>query len=168
MPRRRPGAFMTFSRQILVGLALGILTGLFFGGASALKWAADGFVKLLQMMVLPYITVSIIASLGSLQRSELRTLGVRAAAVIGGLWLLALAFAFLIPLTFPSVQNASFSARAWSSRGPRSTSSTCTFRRIHSTRWRTTSCPRWCCSPSSSVSPSSVSHAGKAFSTFSS
>ena len=100
---------MTFSRQILVGLALGILTGLFFGEqASALKWAADGFVKLLQMMVLPYITVSIIASLGSLRPSELKTLGLKAAAVIGGLWLLALAFAFLIPLTFPSVQNASF------------------------------------------------------------
>jgi Na+/H+-dicarboxylate symporter/ABC-type amino acid transport substrate-binding protein len=100
---------MTFSRQILVGLALGILTGLFFGeDASALKWVADGFVKLLQMMVLPYITVSIVASLGSLQPSELRTLGVRAAAVIGGLWILALAFAFLVPLTFPSVQNASF------------------------------------------------------------
>ena len=92
----RPEAFMTFSRQILVGLTLGILTGLFFGEkASALKWAADGFVKLLQMMVLPYVTVSIIASLGSLQRSELRTLGLRAATVIGGLWLLALAFAFL-------------------------------------------------------------------------
>jgi Na+/H+-dicarboxylate symporter len=100
---------MTFSRQILAGLALGILTGLFFGErAAALQWAADGFVKLLQMMVLPYITVSIVASLGSLQPSELRRLGLRAAAVIGGLWLLALAFAFLIPLTFPSVQNASF------------------------------------------------------------
>jgi Na+/H+-dicarboxylate symporter/ABC-type amino acid transport substrate-binding protein len=100
---------MTFSRQILIGLALGVLTGVFFGEkAAALKWAADGFVKLLQMMVLPYITVSIIASLGSLQRSELKTLGVRAAAVIGGLWLLALAFAFLVPLTFPAVQNASF------------------------------------------------------------
>ena len=45
---------MTFSRQILVGLALGVLTGLFLGErAAALKWAADGFVKLLQMMVLP-------------------------------------------------------------------------------------------------------------------
>ena len=100
---------MTFSRQILVGLALGILTGLFLGErAAALKWAADGFVKLLQMMVLPYITVSIVASLGSLRPSELRTLGLRAAAVIGGLWLLALLFAFLIPLTFPEVQNASF------------------------------------------------------------
>ena len=100
---------MTFSRQILAGLALGVLTGLFFGEqAAALKWAADGFVKLLQMMVLPYITVSIIASLGSLKPAELRTLGLRAAAVIGGLWLLALVFAFLIPLTFPTVQNASF------------------------------------------------------------
>ena len=100
---------MSFSRQILTGLGLGILTGVFFGeGAGALKWAADGFVKLLQMMVLPYITVSIIANLGSLEPSELRRLGLRAAAVIGGLWVLALAFAFLIPLTFPSVQNASF------------------------------------------------------------
>ena len=99
----RPWArLMTFSRQIFAGLALGILTGVFFGErAAVLKWAADGFVKLLQMMVLPYITVSIVASLGSLRRAELRILGVRAAAVIGGLWLLALTFAFLIPLTFP-------------------------------------------------------------------
>ena len=75
---------------------------MFFGEkAAALEWAADGFVKLLQMMVLPYITVSIVASLGSLRPAELRTLGLRAAAVIGGLWLVALAFAFLIPLTFP-------------------------------------------------------------------
>ena len=59
-------------------------------------------------MVLPYITVSIIASLGSLKPSELRTLGLRAAAVIGGLWIVALTFAFLIPLTFPSIQSASF------------------------------------------------------------
>ena len=100
---------MTFSQQILAGLAGGIVTGLFFGErASALKWAADGFVKLLQMMVLPYVTVSIVASLGSLRPSELRMLGLRAAAVIGGLWLVALAFAFLVPLTFPQVQNASF------------------------------------------------------------
>src|SRR5580765_2375134 len=100
---------MTFSRKILAGLAGGIFTGLFFGErAAALKWAADGFVKLLQMMVLPYITVSVVSSLGSLRPSEVRTLGLRAAAVIGGLWLVALSFAFLIPLTFPKVQNASF------------------------------------------------------------
>jgi Na+/H+-dicarboxylate symporter/ABC-type amino acid transport substrate-binding protein len=105
----RSGVLVTFSRQILIGLFGGILTGLFFGETtSAIAWVADGFVKLLQMMVLPYITVSIIASLGSLAPADLRALGLRAAAVIGGLWLLALAFAFLIPLTFPSLQSASF------------------------------------------------------------
>jgi len=100
---------VTFSRQILIGLVSGILTGVFFGErASATAWVADGFVKLLQMMVLPYITVSIIASLGSLKPAELRTLGLRTAAVIGGLWIVALTFAFLVPLTFPSIQSASF------------------------------------------------------------
>ena len=75
---------MSFSRQILVGLALGVATGLFFGeDAAVLKWVADGFVKLLQMMVLPYVTVSIIGSLGSLQPAQLRTLGLRAG---GGDW----------------------------------------------------------------------------------
>jgi len=74
---------MTFSRKILAGLAAGILVGLFFGErAAALKWAADGFVKLLQMMVLPYITVSIITSLGSLDYQEARALGWRMGAVI--------------------------------------------------------------------------------------
>ena len=110
---------MTFSRQILVGLVAGILTGLFFGErAAALEWAADAFVKLLQMMVLPYVTVSIIASLGALKSSEVARLGVRAAAVIVGLWLLALAFAFLIPLTFPAVQNASFFSSSLVERRP--------------------------------------------------
>src|SRR3954468_5775915 len=110
---------MTFSVQILVGLSLGIVTGLFFGErAAVLKYPADAFVKLLQMMVLPYITVSIITSLGSLRRSELRTLGLRAAAVIGGLWLVALAFAFLVPLTFPTVQNASFFSSSLVERPP--------------------------------------------------
>ena len=110
---------MTFSRQILAGLVLGILTGLFFGEqAAVLKFAADSFVKLLQMMVLPYITVSIITSLGSLRPAEVRTLGLRAAAVIGGLWLVALSFAFLIPLTFSAVDNASFFSSSLVERPP--------------------------------------------------
>ena len=110
---------MSFTTRILIGLALGTFTGLFLGEkAAALSWAADGFVKLLQMMVLPYITVSIISSLGSLRRSEITTLGVKAVAVIGGLWVMALFFAFLIPLTFPSVQNASFFSTSLLERRP--------------------------------------------------
>ena len=48
----------------------------------------------------------------------MRTLGLRTAAVIGGLWILAISFAFLIPLTFPSVQNASFFSSSLVERRP--------------------------------------------------
>ena len=45
---------MSPSRKILVGLVTGVAVGLFFGEQTAvLDWAADGFVKLLQMTVLP-------------------------------------------------------------------------------------------------------------------
>jgi Na+/H+-dicarboxylate symporter len=100
---------MSFSNRILVGLAAGVLLGLFLGERAALlKWAADGFVKLLQMTVLPYVTVSIIGSLGKLRYEEARILGIKTGAVLVGLWLTALLFTFLIPLTFPQVQSASF------------------------------------------------------------
>jgi Na+/H+-dicarboxylate symporter len=100
---------MSFSNRILIGLGAGVIVGLFFGErSSALKWAADGFVKLLQMTVLPYVTVSIVSSLGRLDYAEAKTLGRRAGLVLVGLWGLSLVFAFLIPLAFPDVENASF------------------------------------------------------------
>ena len=52
------------------------------------------------------------------QPAELRTLGLRTAAVIAGLWLVALTFAFLIPLTFPSIQSASFFSSSLVERRP--------------------------------------------------
>lgn len=110
---------MSFSNRILVGLAAGIAVGLFLGEqALALKWAADGFVKLLQMTVLPYVTVSIVGSLGRLRYEDARALGVRTGAVLVGLWLLALVFTFLIPLSFPQVQNASFFSTTLIERRP--------------------------------------------------
>jgi Na+/H+-dicarboxylate symporter/ABC-type amino acid transport substrate-binding protein len=100
---------MTFSRKILVGLASGVLVGVFLGERAALfRIAADGFVKLLQMTVLPYVTVSIVSSLGRLSYEQAKTLGVRAGAVLVGLWLVALAFAFAFPLAFPPIESASF------------------------------------------------------------
>ena len=100
---------MSFSNRILVGLGAGVALGLFLGEyAVALKWAADGFVKLLQMTVLPYVTLSIVTSLGSLSYAQARTLGLRAGAVLATLWAIALAFAFLIPLAFPDVESAMF------------------------------------------------------------
>ncbi|HME62477.1 MAG TPA: cation:dicarboxylase symporter family transporter, partial [Candidatus Binatia bacterium] len=100
---------MSSSTKILIGLLSGVLVGVFFGEyASVLKVVADGFVKLLQMSVLPYITLSIVTSLGTLSFDQVKTLGLRAGAVVIGLWCFALVFTFLMPLAFPAVETASF------------------------------------------------------------
>jgi Na+/H+-dicarboxylate symporter/ABC-type amino acid transport substrate-binding protein len=110
---------MTFSNRILLGLGLGVALGIFLGEyAIALKWAADGFVKLLQMTVLPYVTLSIVTSLGSLDYAQARLLGLRAGAVLVALWAIALFFACLIPLTFPSVESAMFFSTSLVERPP--------------------------------------------------
>ncbi len=100
---------MSSSTKILIGLLSGVLVGIFLGEyASVFKIVADGFVKLLQMTVLPYITLSIIASLGALSYDQVKTLGFRAGAVVIGLWSVALVFAFLMPLAFPETETTSF------------------------------------------------------------
>jgi len=100
---------MSSSTKILVGLASGACVGIFLGEhAAVFKIAADGFVKLLQMTVLPYITLSIITSLGALSYEQVKRLGLRAGAVLIGLWCFALIFTFVIPLAFPETETASF------------------------------------------------------------
>ena len=100
---------MSSSTKILIGLVSGVFVGLFLGEhASVFKVAADGFVKLLQMTVLPYITLSIVTSMGTLSYAQVKTLGLRAGAVLLSLWCFALIFTFLIPLAFPVLETASF------------------------------------------------------------
>src|SRR5512143_3603463 len=102
-------ARLTFGNKILVGLALGAATGLFLGERAApFRLAADGFVRLLQMTVLPYVTVSLIVGIGSLDPSAARRLFLRVGALTLLLWGLALGAVFLMPLAFPSLQTASF------------------------------------------------------------
>ena len=100
---------MTFSRQILVGLAAGVAVGLFLGEmVGPLAVVADGFVKLLQMTVLPYVTVSIITSLGTIDLTEAKSAGLRAGAVLAGLWLIALLFACSVSARVSLGATASF------------------------------------------------------------
>jgi Na+/H+-dicarboxylate symporter/ABC-type amino acid transport substrate-binding protein len=97
------------SNKILIGLCAGVFVGIFLGEhAGVFKLAADGFVKLLQMSVLPYITLSIVTSLGSLNFAQLKIIGLRGGAVLVGLWCLALVFTFMIAFTFPVLETASF------------------------------------------------------------
>jgi Na+/H+-dicarboxylate symporter/ABC-type amino acid transport substrate-binding protein len=100
---------VTFSRKILVGLVLGVATGLLLGDRAApFRLLADGFVRLLQMTVLPYVTVSLIAGIGSLDAATARRLFLRVGALTLVLWGLALGAVFLMPLAFPHLQSASF------------------------------------------------------------
>jgi len=110
---------MSFTNRILVGLTAGVLAGLAVGDhAGLLKPAADAFVKLLQMTVLPYVTLSIVRSIGSLDLAQARALGLRAGAVMAALWLVGLGYAFLIPLTFPHVETAMFFSTSLVERRP--------------------------------------------------
>ena len=103
---------MSFSKKILVGLLTGIATGIVLGDFVApLTLVADGF-RLLQMTVLPYVTVSIVLSVGSLDVAQAKRLGLRAGLAIAGLWVFALTFAFLFPVVFPPAETASFFSTA--------------------------------------------------------
>ncbi len=100
---------LSFSKRVFIGLGAGILAGLFLGDyAGAFKWPAEGFVRLLQTTVFPYLLISIINNLGRLEPRQARSLAVRVGAVIVVLWLITLTIAFALPLSFPRADNASF------------------------------------------------------------
>jgi Na+/H+-dicarboxylate symporter/ABC-type amino acid transport substrate-binding protein len=100
---------VSYSKQILVGVAAGVVAGLVLGDlAGSLKLAADAYLKLLQMTVLPYVVVSIIIGLGSLDVAQAKALALRGGAVLVLLWALALAIVFVFPLMLPPQQTASF------------------------------------------------------------
>ena len=109
---------MNFSAKVIFGLTLGIDTGVFLGElVEPLKVVADGFVRLLQMTVLPYVVLPIMSSLGSLDYAGARQLFSRAGAVLVLLWLVAICFGLLFPLAFPDVESASFYSPSMAERG---------------------------------------------------
>jgi hypothetical protein len=100
---------MSFSKQILTGLLAGVAVGIFLGEHAAIfSFAATGFVKLLQVTVLPYMTVSIVANLGRLDYAQACTLALKAGSVLLSFWGIGLGLAFLFPLAFPVVESARF------------------------------------------------------------
>ena len=100
---------MSFSTKIYVGLASGIALGVFFGESMAfMHYPAEAFIELLHMTVLPYVTVSLIVGIGSLDYKHAVLMVRRVGAVLVALWILGLAMVFLMPLAFPPWETASF------------------------------------------------------------
>jgi Na+/H+-dicarboxylate symporter/ABC-type amino acid transport substrate-binding protein len=103
---------MTFTRKILVGLCLGVLLGLFFGETvGRMSVLGNIYIGLLQMTVLPYIMLSLIANLGRISWSESRGLLTTLCAVFLVFLLGGGAILMLSPLAFPPADAASFFSR---------------------------------------------------------
>jgi len=103
----------SLSTRILIGIGAGAALGLFAGElTSPLQIVSDAYIKLLQMTVLPYVTVSIISGLGALDAAQAKKLGRRVGCVLIVLWVVALAAVLLFPLMFPPNRNASFFSKS--------------------------------------------------------
>ena len=97
------------STHLVLSLVGGIAFGIFLGElASVFGWVAEGYIQLLHMTVLPYVTVSLVWGLGSLSYREAKFLLTRVGAVVLLLWALALLVLFFIPLAYPDWESASF------------------------------------------------------------
>jgi Na+/H+-dicarboxylate symporter/ABC-type amino acid transport substrate-binding protein len=96
-------------QRVITGLFLGIFAGLFFGETLApLKIAGDIYIRLLQMTVIPYILVSIIAGLGRLDAHMAGNIGIKGGMVVVFLWLATMLGVVTIPLAYPEWESAGF------------------------------------------------------------
>jgi Na+/H+-dicarboxylate symporter len=97
------------SARILIGLGLGLLTGLFLGEpAAALQPLADIYIRLMQMTVLPYLVLTLVIGLGRMESAEARRLALRGTLLLALFWGLTLVVVRMMPLAFPGTENAAF------------------------------------------------------------
>lgn len=105
--RRLP--YVSPSARVLFGLLLGILCGVFFGEYCAwLNLVGEGFIRLLQMTVLPYIMLSLVCDLASLSRERAGKLAGVVGVVAALFWGIGLLLIAVMPLSFPSWQRGFF------------------------------------------------------------
>ena len=111
----RPG----FTTRIAIGVLAGVACGLFFGEHTQwIKWVGDGFVGLLQMAVLPYVAVSLIANVGRLSlRSSLRLLRT-SLLVLCLLWGIDFVVLLIMASAFPRWETGSFFSSRFTDEPP--------------------------------------------------
>ena len=99
----------SLTSRIVSALVLGVLCGLFFGEkAAALQWVADAWIRLMQMTVLPYVTISLVAGLGQLDGKLARQLAVKGGLLLLLFWGIAFVVITAMPMALPAFENAAF------------------------------------------------------------
>jgi len=103
------GPKLSLSAQVFIALGLGIFAGLFFGELIVpVQIVGEIFIGLLQMTVLPYILVSLIAGIGKLGYREMRLLAVQGGRFVLLFWAIALAITLAFTATLPNWESATF------------------------------------------------------------
>ena len=113
--RKRPG----FTTVILVSIIFGVACGLFFG--ESIDWVksiGDAFVGLLQMAVLPYVSISLIANFGRLSLSRGARLLRVSTAVLMVLWGVGVIALLIMTQSFPDWETGSFFSSRFTEEPP--------------------------------------------------
>ncbi len=107
----------SLSTKIILGLAAGILTGLFLGSyAYPFDYLGQAFIGLLQMTVLPYIVFSLIENIGRLSfdsGKELIIIGIKVLVVLLSFGVINL---FVLQLALPEWQSSNFFSSAFTAK----------------------------------------------------
>jgi len=100
---------LSLSAKIIIGMVLGFAVGIFFGEHCAfLQIIGDAFIKLLQITILPYITVSMILGIGGLTTSQAKLMAKKAGLLLLLFWGISFVMVLLLPLSFPEWESAAF------------------------------------------------------------
>jgi Na+/H+-dicarboxylate symporter/ABC-type amino acid transport substrate-binding protein len=103
------GRKISLAAKIMIGVVLGIFAGIFFGElVKPLSIIGDVFILLLQMPVLPYVFVSLIAGIGSFNIKQGGHMAINLVIFMIILWAITLITVIVLPLTFPDWESASF------------------------------------------------------------
>jgi Na+/H+-dicarboxylate symporter len=106
---QKPKKKLSLSAQILIGMSLGLVVGIFFGEYCAfLQIIGDAFIKLLQMTILPYIIISMILGLGGLTFDQAKLMAKKAGVLMLLFWGISFVMVLLLPLSFPEWESAAF------------------------------------------------------------
>ena len=104
---------MSFGQRIIFGFLSGVLVGLFVGeGAASLQPLVNIYIRLMQMTVIPYLVLGLMASLGRLSRSDARLLAQGGGLSIVAMWVVTAVIIIAMSLAFPNLQSASFFSTA--------------------------------------------------------
>jgi Na+/H+-dicarboxylate symporter len=96
-------------KLVFLSLLLGIATGIFFGEMVAwLQVVGDIFIKLLQVTVIPFISISLITGIGSQKLEDVKAIAFKGGGVLLLAWTFAVAVLLCIPFAFPDWPSGSF------------------------------------------------------------